>query len=108
MEFVRSTVRKAEDMIPTTYHHTIYEIEGNIQELAAVENSELLDKKVVRRTTEASLVLDKEMTLEELCKEYNAILTKFNQRQNQNYWERLNQPKNKKLRLKIPSEKKPQ
>ena len=32
----------------------------------------------------------KEMTLEELCKEYNAILTKFNQRSNQNYWERLN------------------
>ncbi len=47
----------------------------------------------------------KEMTLEELCKEYNAILTKFNQRSNQNYWERLNQPKNVKLRLKIKEKK---
>ena len=33
-------------MVPTTYHHTIYEIEGDIQELAAVENSELLIKKL--------------------------------------------------------------
>ena len=57
-QLIRKTVTNPEDMIPTTYHHTIYEIEGNIQELAAVENSELLDKKVVRRTTEASLVLD--------------------------------------------------
>ena len=48
-------------MVPTTYHHTIYEIEGDIQELAAVENSELLD---------TSLVLEKEMTLEDELIEY--------------------------------------
>ena len=47
----------------------------------------------------------KEMTLDELCKEYNAILTKFNQRSNQNYWERLNQPKNVKLKLKLKEKK---
>ena len=69
-QLIRKTVTNPEDMIPTTYHHTIYEIEGNIQELAAVENSELLDKKVVKRTTEASLVLDKEMTLEDELVEY--------------------------------------
>ena len=69
-QLIRKTVTNPEDMVPTTYHHTIYEIEGNIQELAAVENSELLDKKVVRRTTEASLVLDKEMTLEDELVEY--------------------------------------
>ena len=34
-------------MIPTDYHHTIYEIEGDIQQLASIKNSELLDKKVV-------------------------------------------------------------
>ena len=69
-QLIRKTVTNPEDMIPTTYHHTIYEIEGNIQELAAVKNSELLDKKVVKRTTEASLVLDKEMTLEDELVEY--------------------------------------
>ncbi len=57
-------------MIPTDYHHTIYEIEGDIQELAAVENSDLLDKKVIKRNSEATLVIDKEMTLEEELVEY--------------------------------------
>ena len=57
-------------MIPTTYHHTIYEIEGDIQELASVENSELLDKKVIKRSTEASLVIEKDMTMEDELVEY--------------------------------------
>ena len=69
-QLIRKTVKDPADMVATEYHHTIYEIEGNIQELAAVENSELLDKKVVRRTIEASLVLDKEMTLEDELVEY--------------------------------------
>ena len=69
-QLIRKTVTKAEDMIPTTYHHTIYEIEGDIQELANVENSELLDKKVVKRNTETSLVIEKDMTLEDELVEY--------------------------------------
>ena len=69
-QLIRKTVTDPAEMIPTTYHHTIYEIEGNIQELAAVENSELLDKKVVKRSTEATLVLEKEMTLEDELVEY--------------------------------------
>ena len=69
-QLIRKTVTDPAEMIPTTYHHTIYEIEGNIQELAAVENSELLDKKVVKRSTEATLVLQKDMTLEDELVEY--------------------------------------
>ena len=57
-------------MIPTDYHHTIYEIEGDIQELANVKNSELLDKKVVKRSSEATLVIDKEMTIQDELVEY--------------------------------------
>ena len=57
-------------MIPTDYHHTIYEIEGDIQELAGVKNTELLDKKVVKRNTEATLVMDKEMSIQEELVEY--------------------------------------
>ena len=57
-------------MIPTEYHHTIYEVEGDIQELADVKNSELLDKKVVKRSTEASLVLSKDLTIQEELAEY--------------------------------------
>ena len=69
-QLIRKTVSSTEEMIPTDYDHTIYEIEGDIQELADVKNSELLDKKVVRRNTEAALLLDKEMTIQEELTEY--------------------------------------
>ena len=52
------------------WQHTIYEIEGDIQELASVENSDLLDKKVVKRNSETSLVIEKDMTLEDELVEY--------------------------------------
>ena len=69
-QLIRKTVSSTEEMIPTDYDHTIYEIEGDIQELADVKNSELLDKKVVRRNSEAALLLDKEMTIQEELTEY--------------------------------------
>ena len=57
-------------MVPTDFHHTIYEIEGDIQDLATIKNSELLDKKVVMRKSETSLIMDKEMTIQEELMEY--------------------------------------
>ena len=69
-QLLRKTVETQEEMVPTDYHHTIYEIEGDIQELANVKNSELLDKKLVKRNRETALVLDKEYTLEEELSEY--------------------------------------
>jgi DNA repair exonuclease SbcCD nuclease subunit len=69
-QLIRKTVTSSSDMVPTDYHHTIYEIEGDIQELASVKNSELLDKKVVKRNSEATLIIDKDMTLEEELIEY--------------------------------------
>lgn len=69
-QLIRKTVKSPDEMIPTDYHHTIYEIEGDIQELASVKNSELLDKKVVKRNTEAALVMDKDMSIQEELAEY--------------------------------------
>jgi len=69
-QLIRKTVQSEEEMVPTDYDHTIYEIEGDIQNLAEVKNSELLDKKVVRRSTEATLLLEKEMTVQEELSEY--------------------------------------
>ena len=69
-QLIRKTVSDPSEMIPTDYHHTIYEIEGDIQELAGVKNTELLDKKVVKRNTEATLVMDKEMSIQEELVEY--------------------------------------
>jgi|TARA_B100000902_G_scaffold389178_1_gene435908 DNA repair exonuclease SbcCD nuclease subunit len=69
-QLLRKTVDNPDKMIPSDYHHTIYELEGDIQDLSQVKNSELLDKKVVKRSTEATLVLDKEMTVSEELAEY--------------------------------------
>ena len=64
------TVTSEDAMVPTDYHHTIYELEGDIADLSSVANSDLLDKKVVKRKTEAALILDKDMTIEEELVEY--------------------------------------
>ena len=69
-QLIRKTVSNPADMIPTDFHHTIYEIEGDIQDLAGIKNSELLDKKVVVRKSEASLIMDKDMTVSEELAEY--------------------------------------
>ena len=69
-QLIRKTVKSEAEMIPTDFHHTIYEIEGDIQDLAAVKNSDLLDKKVVVRQSETSLIMDKEMTIQEELIEY--------------------------------------
>ena len=69
-QLLRKTVTSPEEMIPTTFDHTIYEIEGDMQDLANVEDSSLLDKKVIKRSTEASLVIGKDMTKEEELVEY--------------------------------------
>jgi DNA repair exonuclease SbcCD nuclease subunit len=69
-QLIRKTVKSPNEMVPTDYHHTIYEIEGDIQELASIKNSDLLDKKVVKRNTEAALVMDKDMSIQEELAEY--------------------------------------
>ncbi len=73
-QLLRKTISSDEEMIPTDYHHTIYEIEGDVADLAKIKNSDLLDKKVVKRSTEATLNL-KDLTIEEEVVEYlSAIL----------------------------------
>ena len=69
-QLLRKTVTSPEEMISTIFDHTIYEIEGDMQDLANVEDSSLLDKKVIKRSTEASLVIGKDMTKEEELVEY--------------------------------------
>jgi hypothetical protein len=69
-QLIRKTVSDPSEMVPTDFHHTIYEIEGDIQELANVKNTDLLDKKVVKRSSEATLVIDKEMTIQDELVEY--------------------------------------
>jgi len=69
-QLIRKTVSDPASMLQTEYHHTVYELEGDMQDLAKVENTELLDKKLVKRSSEASLVITKEMTLQDELIEY--------------------------------------
>ena len=73
-QLIRKTVDNVEEMVQTDFHHTIYEIEGDVQDLAKVKNSELLDKKVIKREVEATLNLDNLTIEEELVKYLTEIL----------------------------------
>lgn len=73
-QLLRKTVTSKDEIVPSEYHHTIYEIEGDLQALSSVENSELLDKKIVKRQTECTLVLDKNMSIEDELYEYLAYI----------------------------------
>lgn len=64
-QLIRKTVTSEDEMVKTEYHHTIYELEGSLSSLNDVKNVELLDKKIVKRSSEASLILTKEMTVED-------------------------------------------
>jgi DNA repair exonuclease SbcCD nuclease subunit len=77
-QLIRKTVTSSEEMTATDFNHTIYEVEGDIQDLAGVKNSELLDKKVVKRKSEASLIMDKEMTIQEELVEYLTYILEIN------------------------------
>lgn len=78
-QLIRKTVTDPVDMVATNYHHTIYEIEGDIQQLAGIKNTELLDKKVVKRSSEAALVIEKDMSIEEELVEYLTYILEINQ-----------------------------
>lgn len=54
----------------TIFDHTIYEVEGDMQELGELADSELIATKVLKRDTDSALMLDAEMTLVEEVKEY--------------------------------------
>ena len=69
-QLLRRTVEDPDEMVQTEFDHTIYEIEGDVSDLSNIKNSELLDKKVVKRKTEATLILGKDMSIEEELNEY--------------------------------------
>lgn len=69
-QLLRKTVTDPKDMIPTDYDHTIYELEGDVVDLSKVKNSDLLDKKLVKRSSDTALILNKDMTIADELVEY--------------------------------------
>lgn len=69
-QLIRKTVTDPADMLPTDYDHTIYELEGDVMSLAKIKDNELLDKKLVKRSSDTSLILHKDMSIDEELAEY--------------------------------------
>jgi DNA repair exonuclease SbcCD nuclease subunit len=69
-QLVRKSVKVGDATPQTDYHHTIYEVEGDLAELSTLQDTDLIDKKVVKRSTETALILDSEMGLAEEVREY--------------------------------------
>lgn len=69
-QLLRKTVGVNDPKLPTDFDHTIYEVEGSLDELSTLEDSELIDKKVTKRDTDVALILDNSMSLTQEVREY--------------------------------------
>ncbi len=69
-QLIRKTVTSEDEMVPTNYDHTIYEVEGNLVDLSNIKANDLLDKKITKRKSDTALVLTKEMSKEQELSEY--------------------------------------
>jgi DNA repair exonuclease SbcCD nuclease subunit len=73
-QLIRKTVAVHDPKPQTDYDHTIYQVEGDMQELGELEDSDLIDRKVIKRDTDSALILDKEMSMSEEIREYLAYI----------------------------------
>lgn len=78
-QLIRKTINAGDPMPSTTYDHTIYQVEGDLAELQAVENAALLDKKVAKRNVDVALMLEPDMTMGEELKEYLMYILALNE-----------------------------
>lgn len=69
-QLIRKTVTDPSEMVSTEYDHTIYELEGDVVDLAKIKNNDLLDKKLVKRSSDTALILHKDMTIKDELAEY--------------------------------------
>lgn len=69
-QLLRKTIQAGDAMPEDPPHHTIYEVEGDMIELAGMAEHGLLDKKIVKRSTDAALILAPEMSIEQEISEY--------------------------------------
>lgn len=78
-QLIRKTIQAGEPMPQTKYDHTIYEIEGDMSQLSDMENSDLMDKKILKRETDTTLILSKELSIEEEVEEYLTYVLGINE-----------------------------
>lgn len=64
-QLIRKTVTSKDQMIKTEFHHTIYELEGDAADMSIKVDSELLDKKIIRKESKSSLQLTADMSIKD-------------------------------------------
>jgi DNA repair exonuclease SbcCD nuclease subunit len=64
-KLLRRTITVGEEMRADSYHHVMYEVTGSIDQLAKIEKSELLDKKMVEKVASDSTLDLKNLTIYE-------------------------------------------
>ena len=69
-QLIKRTIEAGETPVSTDFDHTIYEVQGDMQELGELADSELIASKVIKRDTDSALMLDPEMSLDQEVKEY--------------------------------------
>ena len=76
-QLIRKTVTSSDEILKTDYDHTIYEVTGNILELADIDTaSNLIDKKIISRENDAVLNLHN-LSQEEELRQYFSIVVKL-------------------------------
>lgn len=78
-QLIRKSIKAGEPMPATDYDHTIYEVEGDMSQLGSVENNDLLDKKVTKRSSDVALILSPEMSMFEELGEYLEYILMINE-----------------------------
>lgn len=69
-QLIKKSLRAGEVPEATEFHHTVYEVEGDIQSLATVSDNELIGKKIVKRNTDTALILPPNLSLADELREY--------------------------------------
>lgn len=69
-QLIRKTIKAGEPTPPGEIDYIVYEVEGDLAELELLDDHELIDKKIVKREIDTSLILDPELSLEEEVTEY--------------------------------------
>lgn len=68
-QLIRKTLKAGDPIVNTTYDHTVFEVEGNVVELAGITDKNVT-KKLEIGIKESSLILDKNMKISDELKEY--------------------------------------
>jgi predicted phosphodiesterase len=69
-QLLKKTIQAGDTPVATEFDHTVFEIEGNLSDLSAVESNELISKKIVKRSNDSALLLDPKLSLAEEVGEY--------------------------------------